>query len=283
MNPQTNTAQAAAHMPFAGEAASAPLSLTPIDDQPVVVMPPHGVQPQVSADSLLQFAMAKGADLDYIQRLIDMRNQWREEQRREAYFAALAAFAAEDVVIMKDQHVEFKTRDGDTTSYDHADLDDVNSAIKPKLAKHGLSIKWSERVEGKTVWCTATVRHALGYQESSEPLPGPFDNSGKKNPIQEMASTITYLRRYTAMGILGLSAKGHDNDGRGATPGYLGAQGGEQPAGAADAKPSVVESFAACKSIPELSRVMNALSMPEKKQFQAAFNDRRNELKRGAQ
>jgi hypothetical protein len=267
------------------EGGTAPLSLTPIDSQQVVAIPsPMPANQPVSPDALIQFAMAKGANLDYIQRLLDLRDRWKEEQRREAFFAAMAGFNTEDLLIIKNQHVEFKTRDGDTTSYDHADLWDIINVVKPALAKHGLSLRWKERVEGRTVWCTAYVRHALGYEEASEPLPGPFDDTGKKNNHQQMASAISYLRRYTAFGILGMAAKGHDDDGRKA-----GVAGGADPAAQStpseqnDSAPGIVDSFNACKTIPELSRVMNGLSMAQKKQFQAAFNTRRDELKRGAQ
>lgn len=278
--PPAERANLAAHILDEGGTApdARPLTLLPIDDQPMTVVPP---QP-VTEDSLIQFAMANGADLDYIQRLLDMRDRRKEEIRREAFFEAMAKFNAEDLLVMKNQHVEFKTRDGDTTAYDHADLHDVVSVIKPKLAKYGLSIRWKERVEGKTVWCTAIVRHALGYEEAGEPLPGIFDETGKKSQNQAMASTITMLRRYTSMGILGMSAKGQDDDGRAGSAEHH-AQVEGRAVDSAASKPSHAESFASCNTIQELSRTMNGLSMDEKRQAQGAFNARRDELKRGAQ
>jgi hypothetical protein len=39
------------------------------------------------------------------------------------------------------------------------------------------------------------------------------DESGKKNAIQQVASTNTYLQRYTFLAITGLATKGQDDDG----------------------------------------------------------------------
>jgi hypothetical protein len=42
------------------------------------------------------------------------------------------------------------------------------------------------------------------------------DDSGKKNLIQQVASTVTYLERYTLLAITGLAAQDQDDDGKGA-------------------------------------------------------------------
>src|SRR5690606_13579685 len=44
-------------------------------------------------------------------------------------------------------------------------------------------------------------------------LAGPADNSGSKNAIQAIGSTLTYLQRYTLIQALGLAAA-DDDDGR---------------------------------------------------------------------
>ena len=42
---------------------------------------------------------------------------------------------------------------------------------------------------------------------------GPSDDSGSKNKLQAIGSTVSYLQRYSLMSILGLAAKGVDDDG----------------------------------------------------------------------
>ena len=46
-------------------------------------------------------------------------------------------------------------------------------------------------------------------------LSAPPDSSGSKNSIQAIASTLTYLQRYTLLSITGLAASEADDDGRG--------------------------------------------------------------------
>jgi hypothetical protein len=45
--------------------------------------------------------------------------------------------------------------------------------------------------------------------------PAPIDQSGNKNTIQGIASTQTYMQRYSLLAITGLATVGMDNDGRG--------------------------------------------------------------------
>jgi hypothetical protein len=56
------------------------------------------------------------------------------------------------------------------------------------------------------------VSHRDGYSEETE-LSGGNDNSGNKNDIQAVGSTITFLQRYTLKAALGLAAT-VDDDGR---------------------------------------------------------------------
>jgi hypothetical protein len=49
-------------------------------------------------------------------------------------------------------------------------------------------------------------------------MSAPPDASGGKNTIQQIASTVTYLQRYTLLAITGVATKGQDDDARGAQP-----------------------------------------------------------------
>jgi hypothetical protein len=61
------------------------------------------------------------------------------------------------------------------------------------------------------------VKHDLGGSDQASLGAAP-DKTGGKNNIQAIGSTCTYLSRYLTLLLLGLAAKGQDNDGRGATP-----------------------------------------------------------------
>ena len=51
-----------------------------------------------------------------------------------------------------------------------------------------------------------------GHSESVT-LSAPPDDSGKKNNIQQIASTVTYLERYTLLAATGTAVKEQDDDG----------------------------------------------------------------------
>ena len=61
-----------------------------------------------------------------------------------------------------------------------------------------------------TVVCIVT--HEDGHEERTQ-MSGLPDQSGKKNPIQQIASTVSYLRRYTLTGALGITVSDEDDDG----------------------------------------------------------------------
>ena len=154
---------------------------------------------------MAEMAMTTGK-VDQLDRLLDLQMKWDAEQQRKEYVAAMAAFKAEPVKIVKDKLVEFTTRDGDTTSYRHASLAGVVDAVVAGMGKHGLSHRWDVKQEAGQVSVTCTITHRGGHSESVTMQAAP-DASGKKNSIQQVASAVTYLQRYTLMAATGVAAE----------------------------------------------------------------------------
>src|SRR5690606_14889594 len=131
-----------------------------------------------------------------LDKMLDLQIKWEANEARKAFVASMAAFKAEPMEILKRKVVSFTTRDGDTTSYSHAELSDVTDAVVPAMGKHGLSHRWEVQQNGGQITVTCTITHALGHSESVAMTAAP-DSSGKKNAIQQVASTVSYLQRYT--------------------------------------------------------------------------------------
>lgn len=133
---------------------------------------------------------------------------------RKAFDNAMADAKAEIPVIRKNRHVGFKSKDGTgRTDYDHEDLGEIARTVDPILGKHGLSYRF--RVSSnlnEPVSVTCILSHRDGHFEETT-LHGGRDDSGKKNAIQQVGSTITYLQRYTLKAALGLAAS-KDDDGQ---------------------------------------------------------------------
>jgi hypothetical protein len=158
---------------------------------------------------MLHVAMERGADLDKMQQLMDLQERWEANEARKAFVSAMAEFKANPPEILKGKHVKFTTQKG-VTEYDHATLADVCSAAIKGLADVGVSHRWTVSQEGKIkVACILT--HKRGHSESVEMSAG-ADDSGGKNSIQAIGSTVTYLQRYTLLAATGLAARDMDDD-----------------------------------------------------------------------
>ncbi|MCA9667403.1 MAG: ERF family protein [Myxococcales bacterium] len=170
------------------------------------------LEPAPSIDSLIALAVDKGADIDKLSKLLELKLQWEANEARKAYARAMAAFKANPPAIIKDKKVSFGT-----TSYWHATLGAVADAVIASLASVGISHAWTVDQPKGSIAVTCTLTHVDGHSESVT-LIAPPDTSGNKNTIQQIASTVTYLQRYTLLAACGLSVFEHDDDGRSATP-----------------------------------------------------------------
>jgi hypothetical protein len=162
---------------------------------------------------MLQTAIAQKMDPQIIKELMDLRDRWEANEARKAFTVAMTGFKSEPIQIFKTKQVRFETQTG-TTSYKHAELSDITAAIAEPLSKYALSYRWEvSQGEGITVACILT--HAAGHSERVT-MTAPADDSGKKNRIQQIASTVSYLERYTLLAVTGLSTTGMDDDAKAA-------------------------------------------------------------------
>lgn len=166
---------------------------------------------------LIAMAMDKGVDLEKLEKVLALKMKWEENEAKKAYVQAMAAFKANPPKIEKDKEVKFESGKG-KTQYFHASLSNVTEKINAALSVHGLSAAWITSQNGQ-VSVTCTITHKLGHSESTT-LSAPADQSGAKNSIQAIGSTITYLQRYTLLALTGLATHDQDDDGRGAD-GYI--------------------------------------------------------------
>lgn len=163
-------------------------------------------QRMTTPDDLLSLALSQGADLDRLERLMNLKREYEKDEARKAFAVAMAAFKAEQITIQKDKLVDH--RGG---RYHHATLGNVVAIVSEALGRHGLYHAWAIKQEPDGVHVKCTLTHQLGHSESVA-MWGPPDNSGSKNLIQQIASTVTYLERYTLMAITGVAASDQDDD-----------------------------------------------------------------------
>jgi hypothetical protein len=163
---------------------------------------------------LVRLALERGSDPGTLERLMALQERWEATQARRAFTEAMAAFKRVCLsVLPKDGHVKHSGAD-----YRHATLGGIVSAITGALSEAGLSVGWeTEQGERGAVRVTCRVTHVAGHSTAVS-LTAPPDDSGRKNQIQQIGSTVTYLQRYTLTSALGLATAEDDDDGQAAGP-----------------------------------------------------------------
>lgn len=171
---------------------------------------PAVVKDDVST-SLVAMAMQKGYEPALIEKMMELERQNHQEQARRAYFEAMAAWKANAPEIKKDRAVGFDTKKGTKTSYRHASLFNVATSINKSMSPFGLHVSWKTVQDEKGITVTCSITHSMGHSESTSLTAGP-DQSGNKNSIQAVGSTVTYLERYTVLALTGLATQDQDDD-----------------------------------------------------------------------
>jgi ERF superfamily len=179
-----------------------------------VAVVPGGAVATVTPMALLQLAVQGGADIDKLKQLMDLQERYEANEARKAFVIALNAFKANPPTLYKNKKVEFDTTSG-STSYRHATLDQVSLVIGQALSEHGISHRWEVEQKDSLICVTCVLTHERGHSERV-PMQATADTSGKKNSIQAIGSTVTYLQRYTLLSATGMAVKNQDDDGNSA-------------------------------------------------------------------
>lgn len=163
---------------------------------------------------LLAVAVNQNADLQKLEKLMELQERWEANEARKAYNVAVAEFKKNPPEIIKDK----KNKQYDSTYASLANLVNNGSAA---LAPYGLTVEWKVEQSGQgqqqQIKVTCILKHALGHSEQVSISNGP-DESGAKNKLQQIKSTITYLKGETFQCVTGITASDcpGDNDGNGA-------------------------------------------------------------------
>lgn len=158
---------------------------------------------EMTTDQMAFQLIKSGADFQSVREMVALSKELAAEKARNAFNEAVAAAKAEIPVVTKNA----KGHNGKT----YANFAAYAAVVDPVIAKHGLRYRFrTDQTDRITVTCV--LSHKGGHSEENS-LAGPADNSGSKNAIQAIGSTLTYLQRYTLIQALGLAAS-DDDDGQ---------------------------------------------------------------------
>lgn len=197
--PSTKTAD---HANMIGDA-----EVTEVEKLPVIHQP-TGITPM----SMIDRAITAGASMEVLEKLMDLQERYEAKQARKAFDRAMADAKAEIPTITKNRAVDFTSQKG-RTNYRYEDLESVASAVGPVLSKYGLSYRYRATSNvNEPVTVTCIISHRDGHFEELTLAAG-RDDSGNKNSIQAISSTMTYLQRISLKAALGLAVS-NDDDGQ---------------------------------------------------------------------
>lgn len=161
--------------------------------------------------SLIEMSIEKGAELVQLEKLMDLQERYEANEAKKRFNHSMSTFQSLLPVIEKKGLVNYTSNKG-TTNYSYARLEDIALAIRPALKTSGLSYRFTQEQNGTEIKVTCIVTSVDGHSESSS-LTGYPDTSGGKDPMKALASAISYLRRYTLTGLLGIVVGGEDDEG----------------------------------------------------------------------
>jgi hypothetical protein len=171
----------------------------PVDQLPLA---PAASESAAILSVIERMAVNPEIDPDRIERFIALKERIDAGNAKLAFSQAIADAKAQIAATPI-----FKNRKGHNDKA-YADFSAYAKVVDPILSGLGLTYRF-RTVQGERISVTCILT-GHGHEEENT-LAGPADNTGSKNAIQAIGSTLTYLQRYTLVQALGLAASDDDD------------------------------------------------------------------------
>jgi hypothetical protein len=150
-------------------------------------------------------AANSGADLERLEKLMDLHERWEDRQALKAFNQAMSDFRSESMTILKTKYVDIPGG----AKFWQAELGNICDEVIPKMSKYGLYQKWiPRRTESGEEEVSCVIVHALGRESEPTTIAAAPDKSGNKTDGDARTATRTRLQRYTFLMACGLAPKG---------------------------------------------------------------------------
>lgn len=175
------------------------------------VSPPAG-EPDMG--HLMELAVEKGMEgVEVLERLVALKERMMDRQANQEFNRALLAVQQhldQNPIPIRGQVTVSKNG----TKRPYPFLEDIQRALAPVCAEHGLSYSFDTEAAGNGFTVITRVSHVSGAtRETRTTLP--LDRSGSKNETQGVGSTESYGMRYGLIKAFGLTRYLNDDDGGG--------------------------------------------------------------------
>jgi hypothetical protein len=156
-------------------------------------------------------ATDKDVDISKMERLLDMQERVMSKEAEMAFFADMSALQDVMPTIKKEGEIRVK---GELRSR-YARFEDILGQTKSLLREYGFSVAFKSNFIDGQLEVTGTLSHQAGHHESTT-MRLPFDDSGSKNKVQMIGSSVSYGKRYVYCMLLNINISEDDDDGNAA-------------------------------------------------------------------
>lgn len=167
--------------------------------------------PEDPNDRLIMLAIQGDADVDKLEKLIELKNKQEERDNKKEFDRNFAEMQAEFEPVAR-------SKQGDKGKY--APVEALQKQYGATISAHGFSYKWSEDSQPEGVLRVILHISGYGHTETNHKdlpayVPDKGGSSGKPimNTLQAEGTRSTYGRRYTFISGFGLIIEDEDTDG----------------------------------------------------------------------
>ena len=166
------------------------------------------VSKEANSYDILMRAIELNVDLDAFEKLVNLVEKVQIDKAKREFYEAFAKFQSQVPPILKSSEVNMGAG---TPRYNYASLYDIISKIQKPLGDNNLSYRWEISNNNDIITVTCILSHSGGYELQTSIQASKDATPGKSN-VQAIASTITYLKRYTLISLLGIGTADPDDD-----------------------------------------------------------------------
>lgn len=163
------------------------------------------------ASIFVSMASNPDVDVDKLEKLMALYERDEARKAKVAFSRDFARMQSELPTVAKSKVVSFKTDNNGNpiTAYKHATLEDIVDVVRPVLQVFGFAASFSVNTDDK-VSVTCTLMHKEGHSiETTITLVE--DQTGGKNKVQSIGSSVSYGKRYTLASLLNIATRDDDD------------------------------------------------------------------------
>lgn len=186
----------------------------------IAVRPVPAVPDDPFLSMIREVALRPDLDVAKLDALLKMQERIRDRVNKEAFDAALARMQPELPVIDRKGRIEVRKKDahGERTgdvqqSTQYAKWEDIVEGITAILGKHGFGLRFKPSNTDKGLIRVEGTLSGHGHREEAA-IELQHDSTGSKNPVQSIASSISYGKRMVGCALLNIVTRGDDDDGK---------------------------------------------------------------------